>query len=103
MAFIFIAVLASNWKCQKLQVLPVRSGSIEEWLSTITSLPPLRWFLRAPPPLPQRRPPRGARAAGDDGARALVDGRLQGALALLGREPAVEQQQLQPLALEHTA
>ncbi|MNS97099.1 hypothetical protein D3C72_1314220 [compost metagenome] len=46
-AFIFIAVLASVWKCQKLQPLPVISGSIEEWFSTISSLPGLRWFQRA--------------------------------------------------------
>ena len=41
-AFIFIAVLASNWKYQKLQDLPVRSGSIEEWFSTSTALSGLR-------------------------------------------------------------
>ena len=39
-----MAVLASNMKCQKLQALPVSSGSIEEWLRISTSLPGLRWL-----------------------------------------------------------
>ena len=42
-----MAVLASNWTCQKLHALPVSSGSMEEWFSTRISLPGLRWLWRA--------------------------------------------------------
>ncbi|MCY1369158.1 hypothetical protein D9M69_561790 [compost metagenome] len=51
----------------------------------------------------QRRHHRRARAARDDGFCALVDGRLQRALAFLRRELAVELQQLQLHAAEHAA